>query len=123
MTTKQEYRVRKIMAKWIHKLGLDKWTIECHCEDRPLAQTDGHWSTTCDVEVHWPYSTALIRFYMPDVKNIDDDELERKAIHELIHCLVAELTEAPKADRYNHEERVVSQLTWMVWWLDKHKKA
>jgi hypothetical protein len=125
----QELRVRNAMSKWIDRLNLGDWGITITFEDTPLGETVEHWLPTCDATTQWPYKTALIRWYMPSVKDMTKDELEKRVVHELMHIFVAEiaqssieLSDALERERWNHEERVVSELATAVWWMTHREK-
>jgi len=60
----------------------------------------------------WRYLSASIAVNVKAVARLDDDELERAVVHELIHVLVNEMRE-PGID---HEERVVTMLSKAFFW-------
>lgn len=110
----QVERVKVIRERW-HKLILPHdWTIRYDFLREPNVVDCG---THLDVaigmcEASWEYMRATITFSMPEVAQVDDDELEETLIHECCHVLVAEMNaeREPSSSAHNHEERVVTQM-------------
>lgn len=97
--TKLEKHIVKLTAKWKKRLGLADWTLYTSFE-----KTRGDTTRACVLERHWEYRYAVIEFYTDTCKN--DEDLERHVVHELLHCVLAEL----ESKRKKHEERVVVTL-------------
>ncbi len=97
--TKLEKRITRLTAEWKKKLGLGDWTLHVSFEG-----SRGDMARACVLERHWEYRFAVIEFYTDTCKN--DDDLETHVVHELLHCVLAEM----ECKRRKHEERVVTTL-------------
>lgn len=102
-----ESRIRALAAKWTSLLGLGHYCIQLwfsrECPDGTFATTS----------TRWEYLTAKITFNLPECMKFADDEalLEYAVIHELMHVVVAEISQTRvKHPGAEHEERVVSHL-------------
>jgi hypothetical protein len=118
-----EYRATKkrlavLIEKWRITLYLGNWQIDTtYFRETPEDMCgSGGYAPLMDVEPRWEYLKAIIRFNMPMLVSLSDDDLERSIVHELLHCAVCEMREmashpADSDEARRHEERVVSQLT------------
>lgn len=111
--------IKAAFLKWIPRLGLAWWDIEIVYYDAPQeiivrfrAPDDGMVAATATVK--WIYGTARINVNLPALEGLNDDELERIAVHELCHILVNEIREG----ELHHEERVVTTLTKAFFWVE-----
>lgn len=124
---RQRTRIRRCFDEWITKLGLRWWEIEIRYYDRQRffrkASGAGR-NIAMRVWADWRYATATIAVNVPSLAKMDDDQLERAVVHELLHILVNEMRED---DPYvKHEERTVTTLTKAVMWvrdLSRKRKA
>lgn len=124
----QRKRVLKIWNKWRNPLGMGWWkvTIDFSRESKPdgdatYAPTDvsGKWSCVFDVRCDYMYKTAGVTAYLPIVKNISDEKLERYFLHELMHI---HLSAMRHKDRSAEEELVATTLADVVLWVTEEKK-
>lgn len=116
---KTEKRVRDALSKWVVRLGLGWWHVEARYYDdakeikrRFGGGKDSTVAARCYAD--WRYMEATIDVNLPAWKGRTDDEMERMAVHELMHILVNEMREGA----IEHEERVVTTLTKAVFWVD-----
>ena len=104
----QRKRIKTHLKHWRTILGLDSWTIrfeyhETRYEDNPARQADTDGS--------WQYQDATIRFFLPNIAEVDDDEVREIVVHELCHLLLDPI--AHNIYRKEHEkiEFVTTQLS------------
>jgi len=107
-------RISRYLKMWQRPMGLGQWTISVEfCREPPpdMQPNPPSWGALMDVEPKWQYMVARMRVNMPAALTTDDSELERTVIHELAHCVVAEMRPTKHTDDTRaHEERVVTIL-------------
>lgn len=120
----QRERVKPLFEKWAHALGLAWWSLTLEYEREedaaPVRGTEFHtgkWGRAMSTNVDWRYARGTITAYMPMVKTLSDEELERTVVHELCHVFLNETRTADKADWLDHEERVAETLAKAFLWL------
>jgi predicted SprT family Zn-dependent metalloprotease len=91
------------------------WNIRDYLSD---AKVDGY-STSASCVASWQYFTATIDFSYVQLKDMEEREIEKIIIHELIHIVVNEMQE----DGIEHEERVTSHLQMIMSWMDNRNEA
>jgi hypothetical protein len=102
-----ECRIRAWAAKWANLLGLGHYCIQLWFSHEGV---DGITATT---STRWEYLTAKITFNLPQCMQFADNDavLENVVIHELLHVVVAEISQTQgRNPGVEHEERVVSHL-------------
>ena len=113
-------RIGTLIDRWVKTLGLGWWTIafeyeresaEFHVDDEPRPKT-----AACCV-ADWKYIHATITFNMRRCFPLNDDELERIFVHELMHVFLHETREGRTEDGWLHEERVASTLAQAFIWI------
>ena len=77
-------RIETLFEFWRAQLGLDWLTIAVGYSEGELA---GEPSTCATTTALWQYRDASLMFYLPACALLDDDELERVVVHELVHVL------------------------------------
>lgn len=118
-------RIKKLIDRWPHQLGLGFWSLTYSYSRMPKEHEanheKGHWGTLADIVADWRYKYAFITFYIPSVMQSDDDELEYAFVHEHVHAFVNELRgpgneyeEGSAAQA--HEESVVTALAKAFLW-------
>lgn len=90
--------------RWQKLLGLGDWTVRIVFSDK----RDKHPDTMATSASYWEYRDGTIHYYLPSIEGSTDFELERIAVHELLHMVVGEMRTDEKAQ---HEERVVTALS------------
>jgi hypothetical protein len=111
-------RIRAALDKWLKPLGLLWWKVDVIYFDDPtvLAERfykgDGDW-VLARMYADWRYMTARIEINLPQFVDLDQEKTERTIVHELCHALVNEM----QWDGMDHEERVVSTLTYAFFWV------
>ena len=112
-------RVGKAFDRWIKRLGLAWWRIDIDYTDGAVGQhqdPSGRVHTVMLCEAQWEYMQATITVSLPQCIRASDEELERFALHELMHVFLAE-TREPVYEDCKHEERVACTLTNAFLWL------
>lgn len=116
---RQKSRLLALSDKWVRPLGLAWWDIAYEYarddyEAPPNASSPDASLAKC--AANWRYGHACITWNMPRVREIQDVELERCFVHELMHIFLSETRENGE-DWLDHEERVASTLTKAFLWL------
>lgn len=112
-------QIREAFTKWIPRLGLAWWDIEIAYYDDPVEilsrfrAFDDSNVAAATVNVQWYYGKATIAVNLPALADLGQEQIERIAVHELMHILINEMRE----DGILHEERVVTQLTKAIFWV------
>ena len=109
----EQDRMRPLFEKWVTAL-LDSWVVKVeYCREMYDGESEEdkkeNWASTFTVHSDWSRLKAFITAYCPMTKELNDEELENHAVHELCHVLVNELR-GNKDDYLDHEERVVETL-------------
>jgi hypothetical protein len=114
---RHKQRLITLRERWWKVLGVGWWSIEFKyvrtdfaVNGKPEPDTVAY--TTCD----WGYLHGVIRWNMPNVADLDDDELERAFVHEAMHILINEAREDGD-DWEKHHERVATTLCQAFLWL------
>lgn len=111
-------RIRKAIDKWLKPLGLLWWEVTVTYYDNPgeiaqrFYQGDDSW-VVARVYADWRYGTIRLEINLSMFTDYDQEETERKIVHELVHAMVNEM----QWDGIDHEERVVSTLTKAFFWV------
>jgi predicted SprT family Zn-dependent metalloprotease len=91
------------------------WTINFNIRDYlGSARVDGY-QTAARCDTSWKYFTADLDFSYVQLKDMEEKEIEKIIIHELLHIVVNEMQESG----LEHEERVVSHLQMIMSYLNK----
>lgn len=111
-------RVKKLAEKsfrfWVHWLGLGFWDVKMGFSKEKVDMGNGNFrGGLC--EVSWEYLSAYITIYPKAIKHLDEGEIEKVVLHELMHVLVNEMRE----DGQLHEERVATQLEKAFLWVKR----
>lgn len=109
--------IKKAFHRWARPLGLLWWHIDTIYYDDHAEIVDrflrGDETVAARTYADWRYMTARIEINLIAFSKMDQDEIERVVVHELIHILVNEMREGD----ISHEERVVTTLTKAAFWL------
>lgn len=98
-------RIEKLVKKWRGLLWLNNYRIHNIWARVPKGDNPNCAATT---EMRWEYLEADFTWYMPNLLELSDDELEDCVIHEFCHILIAPLMyEDTEHGRLIHE-RVTS---------------
>lgn len=113
---KQKKRIQALIERWVKPIGLGYWTINFEYSRERLGEAHvAEYDTLARTTSSWEYRHGLISFSMPNVMEIDDEELERAFVHELMHIFLNEMRDWTTDN--NHEERVASELTSAMLWV------
>lgn len=116
-------RVHKLVKAIKNDLWLDDWDIQIiPCREQALDDEHAGFHVLMKCDVNWPYKTAYIRAYLPDLAGYADDHLQFVVTHELLHVVVNEMRNYQESDGLHHEERVVTHLTQIISALRKEKR-
>jgi predicted SprT family Zn-dependent metalloprotease len=105
--------INKYLKKWKGGLFLGMWTINFNIRDY-LHDDGGSYLTAATCDSSWKYFTADLDFSLTQLKDMEEKEIEKIIIHELLHIVVNEMRE----DGIEHEERVTSHLQMIMSWMD-----
>lgn len=119
---KQKKRVTKLWNKWRSPLGIGWWRVTViYSRDKSTGSTlyappdvDGSFECVFDVRSDYYYKTATITAYLPVVKDLKDELLERSFIHELMHI---QLKAMQHKDTAKEEELVATSLADAILWV------
>lgn len=113
----QKERLRTLTERWVAPLGLRWWRLDLEYDREGIRVSDEehaeNWRCLFRVFTRWEYAEAKIVCNMPALADLDDERLEEKFVHELVHVLVNEMRE----EGHCHEERVVTTLTKAFLWV------
>lgn len=87
-------RVLRVFGFFIKILELQDWDIKFNWyrEGMPSnKKDDDSWFSVFSVLAYWEYRKAIIAVNVLSVNSIDDDELARACIHELLHIIISPL--------------------------------
>ena len=112
-------QIKKLFNKWIYLLGLRWWNVTINYIDDPqeiikiFRVTDDE---ICVAKTYadWRYATCNVYINLPQLKQMENDQIEMTIVHELCHALVNEM----RKDGIDHEERTVTALTKAFLWTD-----
>lgn len=109
--------INKYLKKWRSNLFLGMWTINFNIRDYLGAARDEGYSTAATCDSSWKYFTADLDFSYVQLKDMEEKEIEKIIIHELLHIVVNEMQEGG----IEHEERVTSHLQMIMSYLTRDK--
>ena len=118
-------RVRALQKKWHDIIGLRQWRIDYIYSDQDHPSGQGSYSpelshnwvvpmaTNCDPY----YLKGSIVFYLPNLVELSDDELEEGYGHELMHIMLSLMRTDKKS---KEEEQVATKLALAFIWVSEH---
>lgn len=124
---KLERDIRRHIARWTPRLGLQRWNIQWRIV--PRADLDG--DCVGDNDVNTRYLRSTIRFSDDLATGSWQQNVEAAVLHELVHILVDELNDpcyhteealrrlSPQLADHAHDLRIqaVEQLTERITWI------
>ena len=111
---KIKYLLGRSKVFWEHWLGLEYWTVNAYLKPgKPRGRNGEHLFGLCHVS--WEYMEAALELFPENMKHLNEDQLERGVLHELVHILINEMR-SKKGKRMKHEERVVAGLVTAFMW-------
>lgn len=87
---KHRERIKQLVYHWRKMLGLDRHTLNLTYDRSYSTHPPGVAAVTH--MSRWKYLEFDITFYMPNVADCSDDQLENLVVHELVHCLLAPIS-------------------------------
>lgn len=123
--TDKEYKeikgkIRALVKKWFRPAGFGWWRVDfVYSRERQPGNDD------CGAETHaeWKYSHGTITFYLPVLKELDDEELEHTFVHELCHLTASGWPDFEDTRSGNMMfERVVDDFAKHLIWSHEHVK-
>jgi len=73
---------------WIGDYRLNFETLD---DSTPTRGESSDWVTTAKVQVQPQYRTAMIETDYDQLRYLDDDEMDEKACHEMVHVMMGEI--------------------------------
>jgi hypothetical protein len=116
----QKENIKAAFETWMKPLGLLWWSIDIVYHEDP-ADVISYFKSEDGAMIlgrtftDWQYGQACIHINVPGFEGMDQEHIERVAVHELMHVLVNEMREG----ELHHEERVVTTLTKAIFWTVK----
>ena len=111
-------RIRIIRDFWAEKLGLLWWTVHYNYrDDSAYFQEPNGVQAAARCRPEWRYLEASIDLNMPQLFGMDDDELEKIIVHEMMHILLHEMRNFDEEAGLKHEERVATTFTKAFLWV------
>ena len=77
--------LRRTVAMWRDIMGLNSYRLDFEWDRSYCSDNAG---VAAEVRSSWMYKTILIRFYLPRLTELSDDEIEGVIVHELPHVLI-----------------------------------
>lgn len=116
----QKRRLDELIEQWRAPLGLGWWRIEFVWERESYGGhrelDEGRFDTRyADTTVLWQYRLAIMRWFLPEVAALDDDQLKEAFFHEAAHIHVAQMKAKPvrKVDEEHCVTGIAKALGWM----------
>ncbi len=113
-------RIEELRARWVEPLGLGNWTIAIECfrdsgEYQEAAVSGPESVASCDAS--WEYLDARICFNCSLFMELSESYQERAVIHELCHCLLAEVQMCMEYENKHHIEHTATSLAQAFQWV------
>jgi len=113
-------RIQALADKWLKPLGLLWWRRITfgYSEDRRDFGVDSD-EAVMITHPSWEYMEAVIDVNLLYVAELDDPELEYDFVHELVHILLAEITNRKRGSVERVVTNVASAFLWVEQFLGK----
>jgi len=109
MKTEKEILFSQYVEKWCKKTWAGWWKVEVvyYSEHEFLKhEEDASIFTLAICHNNWQYMEAKINVNSDNLEDINNDEIEYTAVHELMHIFLNEM----RCEGIEHEERVATML-------------
>ncbi len=103
--------INKHVTFWKGMLGLGMWNIDIYYDKVDFDTGSGY--EVGRSSVNWKYLEASLTFHTNQMKDFDEEKIEKIVIHELMHVMLNEMRETG----IEHEERVASMLQRAIWFV------
>ena len=103
----------KLVEKWRENLGLNTYRLHNSWATEPK---EGSPNCAASTEMRWEYLEADFTWYLPNLKQLNDDELEECVVHEFCHILIAPLMHEDTEHGRLIYERVTSTVQRAILW-------
>lgn len=127
----QKARLTVVRDRWLRTVGLGQWRFTMSYDRTgadfadSVVRSGGFVSgSVARCYPDWRYLIATIIWNMPELLHVDDEDLERVFVHELMHVFLHEIRDVANgedgsADAHllEHEERVCSVLAAAFLWV------
>ena len=113
-------RIERVAAKW-KPIIASSWDISQHFYDGPLPDGErGYIDAVAETRGNWYYKHAMISWSVEHMRGLDDAELDRVVIHELIHCVLDAMTcyarnEYGESCPQGIVEQTTTEMTWALY--------
>lgn len=95
-------KLKRLVSKWRHVMVLNSYRLD-FVWDRSYCRQAG---VAAEVKCSWTYKTILITFYLPEIEQLTDDEIEGVVVHELSHVLLHPVAGDPNDDQPDFNQKV-----------------
>src|SRR3954468_1821537 len=99
---KYKTSLTRTVTKWRDIMGLNSYRFDFRWDRSYCSDNAG---VAAEVKCSWQYKTILITFYMPQLQELSDDEIEGVIVHELSHVLVHPIAGDLKDDQPDFNEK------------------
>lgn len=106
-------KITRLASLWRERLGLNTYRLH-HSWDRTTKEKADNCGA--EVKMRWEYLEADFTWYMPALKDLNDDELEECIVHEFCHVLIAPLMYDDSEHGRLVYERVTSTVQRAIGW-------
>jgi hypothetical protein len=113
-----EEHVLACCEKWQLLLSLSDWDVRCSFHDGNHADDDEGPATVAECKPLWQHLRADIEWYLPTVATLADDQIDQRALHEMVHVLLSAEQANMKpseADRMELSTEMVTRALWKAW--------
>ena len=104
MNNKERKNIERTVSRWQTVMDLGFITIQNAFSDEEVEQT-------AEVITNWEYREAAIIWYNKNCEDLTQEELDRCAVHELGHIIVAPMSDHLAEEHHKLEEFVVESIT------------
>lgn len=81
-------KLEGFLGYWLEKFSLKEWTYNI---DYEALQNEDNVSINAGIVPQWEYQHFNLKFYLPNIVNHSEYELENVVVHELSHVLVNQM--------------------------------
>lgn len=119
----QEYkklksRIGRLIKMWYKPAGFGWWRTEFVYSRERKPNDD---NVAAETHADFAYSQATITFYLPAMRDMDDDDLEGVVVHELCHLTASSYPQfEDNADAHSKFERTVDDFARHLIWASKN---
>ena len=105
-------RIQRAIDKWLPLLDMP------HMDVRHVfvpARREDDTDCPADTEAKWQYRYAGINYYLPNFCSMDDEDVEKTVLHELVHVLINPIESQLPDDDTLHGELACENVVHALW--------